>query len=447
MSLTNPFGIREREVKSIIKELTPEKSLFYSQSGLKCFDPKRECRVSSSLNPTEANLCGTAFDYSARFFIAKRIRDNKDAVVEHLVASSLFSYENNFHEITFDIEKLKKYGILVNKSKEIVCGCWQRWLEREKNITRSKIEYFYSEGIIKLSSINKDILDDLKDKYEKFRISIKELLYDDSENQDDMIIEKCIILARMEQIVRSSQGYMTISAMYCFRNNDIAVKIELQKLLDSFKNTFMPLVSEKSKVIFNPRFGIGSWMVGGADADIYIDGTLYDFKVVNKSGWSLKNATQIVGYYILDLFAKHCKDIYSDLFYENVDRVALYSVRYEEIAYYDCRNINNDLIKNVLRRIADVFILYNVFYLKRHHDDIVEKFAMPLENDSCLDWNEPHAEELNWLNKKLESGDKLSSYEKENLKKYIEIKNRITKYIQGADTVLIIEELIRKHIE
>ena len=38
-----------------------------------CFDTKAECIITSSLTATEANLCGTAFDYLARFLIAKKI--------------------------------------------------------------------------------------------------------------------------------------------------------------------------------------------------------------------------------------------------------------------------------------------------------------------------------------------------------------------------------------
>ena len=67
MSLTNPFGIREKKIKGIIKECSPDKSDFYSLDGTKCFDTKTECVISSELSASDATLCGTAFDYLARF--------------------------------------------------------------------------------------------------------------------------------------------------------------------------------------------------------------------------------------------------------------------------------------------------------------------------------------------------------------------------------------------
>lgn len=446
MSLINPFGIREREVKKIIKDFCPDKTMFYSQNEEPCFNTKKGYAIPSSLDTAEANLCGTAFDYAVRFLIAKKQNANKEAAIEYLVAGGLFSHENHFHEITFDVEKLKKYEIFVDKSNVIICGSWSSWLERENNIRKSKIEYLCSEGTIKVSFVKNDILNELKDRFEEFRNSIKDFIYDDTVNNDDLIIEKCIILAKMEQIVRSSQGYVSIDDIYSFNDKYIAVKKELHKLLESFRKIFLPIVKQESEVVFNPSFGFGSWMVGGADADIYIDGTLYDFKVVKKNGWSSKNATQIMGYFILDLFAKECKDPKTDLYNKKIERIALYNVRYAEIDYYDCKNIDKNLLKNAIRRIGDIFILYKVFYLKRHHDDVVEKFSIPLEDDSCLDWNEQHAEELNEYSKRIENGDVLSRYEKEDFEKYTKIKKRITEYIQGANSISIIRELIKKQI-
>lgn len=123
----------------------------------------------------------------------------------------------------------------------------------------------------------------------------------------------------------------------------------------------------------NPYFGIGSRIVGGADADIYIDGTLYDFKVIKKNGWSSAYATQIIGYYLLDLIAKKCEDWKSNLYNYKIDRVALYNVRYEKISYYDCDKLNGTIIDNIIHKISDIYILYKVFYFVRHYDDIIKK--------------------------------------------------------------------------
>jgi hypothetical protein len=54
-----------------------------------------------------------------------------------------------------------------------------------------------------------------------------------------------------------------------------------------------------NKCYFNPTFGEGSMMVGGADADIIIDDTLYDFKVVKDLKLEREHLNQIIGYYVL----------------------------------------------------------------------------------------------------------------------------------------------------
>jgi len=44
----------------------------------------------------------------------------------------------------------------------------------------------------------------------------------------------------------------------------------------------LPLIDTNSEVIYNPNFGVAFAFVGGADREIIIDGTLYDFKSVYK---------------------------------------------------------------------------------------------------------------------------------------------------------------------
>ena len=292
MSLTNPFGIQQNEIKNIIKEFCPEKESFRSQNGTTCFNTKKECMVPSSLDSSDANLCGTAFDYVARFFIAQKISNNKCMATKELMAENIFSYRY-FRQININIHKIQKSGICIKNTNSIVCGNLSKWLEKECNINKYKIENLCDAGILKVSYINTADLDDLKLQYDKFIEPIKKFIV--SENNDEgMIIEKSIILAKLEQIVRSSKDYVNIDNMYCFSDKYSKVKEELYKLLDSFKKVFLPIVKKDSVVIFNPRFGIGSQVIGGADADIFIDGILYDFKVVKKNGWSSKNVTQIV---------------------------------------------------------------------------------------------------------------------------------------------------------
>ena len=59
-------------------------------------------------------------------------------------------------------------------------------------------------------------------------------------------------------------------------------------------------------VVFNPQFSV-PLPIGGSDADFYLDGTLYDFKVVSSFRNWKQEVEQILGYYFLDRLAKEKK--------------------------------------------------------------------------------------------------------------------------------------------
>lgn len=444
MSLTNPFGIREKKIKGIIKECSPDKSDFYSLDGTKCFDTKTECVISSELSASDATLCGTAFDYLARFFISKKVLKNKEVALQNLCAGSVFRiYGCNFYSIDFDVDALKKIGITVTKENECICGGCNFYLQKELNLDRERIDKLLAKGFVKISRLKEEMIYSLKEDYFNFLEDVKDFIFGLNNNEDELI-KKCIKLAQLEQINRSSIGVIKVSELYDFSEKYTPIYYELHRLLDSFKRTFLSLVKPESEVIFNPGFSIASRIVGGADADIFIDGTLYDFKVVKKNGWSSAYATQIIGYYLLDLFAKKCEDWKSDLYNKKIDRVALYNVRYEKIYYFDCAKLPKTKIDNVIHKISDTYILYKVFYFVRHYDNIIEKYNIPIEDNNCFDWNEDRAAELEYYIKKKENGTTLSDYEKEEFEMLSEISSRISNYFEKVDSISIIRDMIKE---
>lgn len=81
--------------------------------------------------------------------------------------------------------------------------------------------------------------------------------------------------------------------------NPVPVDIlrELDNLMKVFEEKFMipSIIHEKSEVIFNPSFGIPSLIVDGADADIIIDGILYNFKTSISKSFNRKDNLQLIG--------------------------------------------------------------------------------------------------------------------------------------------------------
>lgn len=97
-------------------------------------------------------------------------------------------------------------------------------------------------------------------------------------------------------------------------------------------------------------------MIGGADADLYIDGVLYDFKTSKQYGYKGKDVQQLISYYIFskinidndDLtssFVKFDQDPY------HINRVAIYLARFGEVNYVDVESIGKDNINNCSKTI------------------------------------------------------------------------------------------------
>ena len=131
-------------------------------------------------------------------------------------------------------------------------------------------------------------------------------------------------------------------------------------MCNAFKNTFIEkdLVHTTSLVIFNPMFGIGSLACGGADADIYIDGVLYDFKSTKTIGYNKLDVAQLSMYYYLNIiasYAEHCK-IPATLKDYNILKIAFYKARFGEIEYCDTTFFDTDTSAQTFEKLSDHLI-------------------------------------------------------------------------------------------
>ena len=94
---------------------------------------------------------------------------------------------------------------------------------------------------------------------------------------------------------------------------------------------------------------------GGADADIYIDGTLYDFKCTKREGYVWKDVSQILGYYLLDCISKDSKDRENDLDKYEIRRIAFYKARFGEVEYYD---VSRESYSQTIKEFEKIFWKY-----------------------------------------------------------------------------------------
>jgi hypothetical protein len=101
----------------------------------------------------------------------------------------------------------------------------------------------------------------------------------------------------LETVARSGLPPVDIN-ISLIEDTDNEIINDLRALCNVFKDKFINsgIFKENEDVVFNPHFGVVvSLHVGGADADIFINGTLYDFKCTKSRGYSWTECAQIVG--------------------------------------------------------------------------------------------------------------------------------------------------------
>lgn len=295
---------QDRLVQQILRNIIPAKSDFYTLSGKDPFSSKYVIRAPYQLDkPYDSSVVGTAFDYLARFIIAQKIKDYRLSVLEKLNAS---------------------------RGLDIVHAYFP------SNI-RKKVQGKYEQGI------------------KKVRGFIMNHSYSISE-----VVPYASFLARLEIIMRSGMLPKDVQASLLDDENEKII-CDLENLCDVFYKVFIKsnVITPDSTVIFNPHFGLASRSCGGADADIFIDGTLYDFKTSKSSGYKWQDVAQLLGYYCLDNIAKKISDQRSSLYKHKIERVALYKARFGELEYIDLSYMNRENVDEAVIKLQDALYVSN----------------------------------------------------------------------------------------
>jgi hypothetical protein len=192
------------------------------------------------------SLVGTAFDYLLRFYIE---RLNENVVTRSWVAEMAISHPMS--PILEDAEIDAKTGEVLSYVETILTSKIKKILKE----ARSEYEAFITEGQI-----------------------------------TDQLIRSCLYLAQVDPIFRARYIDPNIGKVF---QEDV---VELRKLIE--------LVDPEDFIaedicLLNPTFGEGSKIVGGADADIYINGKIIDVKTTKNFEIRRSYFDQLIGYYIL----------------------------------------------------------------------------------------------------------------------------------------------------
>lgn len=109
-------------------------------------------------------------------------------------------------------------------------------------------------------------------------------------------------------------------------------------------------------------------IVKGADADIYIDGVLYDFKTTKYYSYKKNDIQQIISYYLLYRINLRFFDDRSDFIIEfeeilPIREVAIYQARYGEISILDMELENSELIE---KAVDELLILFKKPFMSKY---------------------------------------------------------------------------------
>jgi hypothetical protein len=299
----------QKEFQEILRAIIPSKKLFQTISGKEAFS-KVEYEVLVPYNLVKkynSSVIGTAFDYLARIMLSRVVEKNREEVYTNLSAER---------------------GLMI----------LSRFLKNHSSI-ESKIKKKYKRSMKRLKAYSKN-----------------------KKDINDLALDACF-LAKLDHILRSGLPPTNLYEKSFFDDPDDEIIMDLKLLCDVFQEKFIPTVlSPSSEVIYNPNFGVSSAFVGGADGDIIIDGTLYDFKTGKGVGYKWQEVAQIVGYFLLEEISLEVNNSEGNYFiddsYQHLDikRIAFYRARYGEIEYIDTSYFDKNLIETAKKDLAAYFV-------------------------------------------------------------------------------------------
>lgn len=112
---------------------------------------------------------------------------------------------------------------------------------------------------------------------------------------EDNLVRSCILLSKIDSIVRTGDEFYP-DTLEEFLEVDENIVRDLKKLISIVPfDEFQPNIG----ILLNPKFGLGSQVIGGSDADLMIDNTIIDIKVTKNLYLTPEMWYQIIGYYLI----------------------------------------------------------------------------------------------------------------------------------------------------
>lgn len=133
------------------------------------------------------------------------------------------------------------------------------------------------------------------------------------------LIGNAIVLAQLDFVFRGHKPYPGLGNV---EEDDVA---DLRKLIE-----IVPTEAFVAKrvCVLNPTFGEASSIVGGADADLFIDNNLIDVKTTQKMSLDRGHIDQLIGYYLLSRIGRTIGDVAD----ARISELSIYFSRHAQFA-------------------------------------------------------------------------------------------------------------------
>lgn len=339
-SILTGKGEFDRAMQEVIKKNLPSKEDFsaaYSEVAFTKYEVLAPYELSK---PSDASVVGTAFDYLARIMIAQPLEENKE----------------------YSILGLKALAGLKRIEKRLDEKDARTLRDRYIEVLITFIDYVYSNFAPLPKKIIEKCRQEELEAWTKY-LSISQFSSHVPCTNVDELIEGAYYYAKLEQAYRTG-GMLPedgIRSFVCGPSEE--VYRDISNLCHVFAERFMDagFVHSDSVVIFNPSFGIASYACGGADADVYIDGVLYDFKTSKNTGYSWQETAQLVMYYYLNeivasIDEPDMPEAAAQLAEYSILKLAFYKARFGEIEYLDTNYFDTEEAEDNFNEISDLLL-------------------------------------------------------------------------------------------
>lgn len=177
----------------------------------------------------------------------------------------------------------------------------------------------------------------------------------------NVLINHVWLLAKLEVLWRS--GYI-----HNAEKNDVLAppsdidRLDLITMGQSFVENFIEskLIKPNSLITYSPNYSTDvSLKLGGIDADICIDDTLFEIKSTKKLGFRIQESIQLTAYYLFYLLDRLMSiDIDTvPLQRHEIKRIAFYKSRYGQIEYFNVEDIPLNILIDALIELNSTFEL------------------------------------------------------------------------------------------